>query len=72
MLPWGKDEYQKLPMGLCSSPDICQEKMNELFDGFQYVRAYIDDLLLISNGTFDIYCICLSKILMLFQLNVIN
>ena len=31
VLPWGKFEYQKLPMGLCNSPDIFQEKMNELF-----------------------------------------
>jgi len=27
--------------------------MNELFVGLYYVRAYIDDLLIISNGTFD-------------------
>ena len=27
--------------------------MNELFAGFGYVRTYIDDLLAISNGTFD-------------------
>jgi hypothetical protein len=25
---WGKYEYQRLPMGLCNSPDIFQEKMN--------------------------------------------
>jgi len=50
VLPWGKFEYQKLPMGLCNSPDIFQEK---LFAGFDYVRAYIDDLLVISNGTFQ-------------------
>ena len=30
VLPWGKYEYQKLPMGLCNSPDIFQEKMNKL------------------------------------------
>ena len=27
--------------------------MNELFAGFEYVRAYIDDLLIITKGTFD-------------------
>ena len=26
VLPWGKYEYQRLPMGLCNSPDIFQEK----------------------------------------------
>ena len=62
VLPWGKYEYQKLPMGLCNSPDIFQEKMNELFAGFEYVRAYIDDLLVISNGTFDDHLSKLDKV----------
>ena len=31
VLPFGKFEYQRIPMGLCNSPDIFQEKMNELF-----------------------------------------
>ena len=43
----------KLPMGLCNSPDIFQEKMNELFAGFDYVHAYIDDLLIITKGSFE-------------------
>ena len=30
----GKYEYHKLPMGLCNSPDIFQDKMNELFNRF--------------------------------------
>ena len=41
VLPFGKYEYQRIPMGLCNSPDIFQEKMNELFHGLDYVRAYI-------------------------------
>ena len=53
VLPWGKYEYQKLPMGLCNSPDIFQEKMSELFAGFDFVRTYIDDLLIISKGSFE-------------------
>ena len=38
VLPWGKYQYQKLPMGLCNSPDIFQEKMNELFVGLDNVE----------------------------------
>ena len=53
VLPWDKYEYQKLPMGLCNSPDIFQEKMNESFAGFKYVRAYIDDLLIITKGNLE-------------------
>ena len=64
VLPWGKFEYQKLPMGLCNSPDIFQEKMNELFIGLEYVRAYIDDLLIISNGSFEDH---LNKLNVVFQ-----
>ena len=32
VLPWGKYEYQRLPMGLCNSPDIFQEKMSTLIE----------------------------------------
>ena len=39
LLPWGKYEYHKLPMGLCNSADIFQEKTNELFNGLDYVRT---------------------------------
>ena len=44
VLPWGKYEYQKSSMRLYNSPDIFQEKMNELFNDLEYVTAYIDDL----------------------------
>jgi len=47
--PFGKYEYQRLPMGLCNSPDIFQERMYELFSDLEYVRAYIDDLLVTSS-----------------------
>ena len=40
-------------MGLFNSPDIFQEKMNEIFVVFDYVRAYIDDLLIITKGSFE-------------------
>ena len=37
VMPWGKYEYQHLPMGLCNSPDIFQEHMFELFSDLEYV-----------------------------------
>ena len=46
-----KYEYVKLPMGLCNSPDIFQEKMNELFADLEVAKAYIDDLLIITKGS---------------------
>ena len=35
------------------SPDIFQEKINKLFAGFEYVQAYIDDLLIVTKGSFE-------------------
>ena len=55
VLSWGKFEYQKMPLGLCNSPDIFQEKMNKLFNSLEYVRAYIDGLSIISKGIFEDY-----------------
>ena len=51
--PFGKYEYQRLPMGLSNSPDIFQEKISELMIGLDFVRAYIDDILVISSGSWD-------------------
>ena len=42
-----------MPKDLCNSIDIFQEKTNEPFNVLEYVRAYIDDLLIISNGNFE-------------------
>ena len=53
VLPWGKYEYQRLPMGLCNSPDIFQERMSTLMQDLEYVRTYIDDLLCITNDNWD-------------------
>ena len=44
IFPWGKYEMQCLPMGLCNSPDIFQEKMSTLMEDLDFVRTYIDDL----------------------------
>ena len=48
---WVKYEYQRLPMGLCNSPDIFQEKISELFIGLDTVRVYIDELLHVTKGS---------------------
>ena len=51
--PWGKYSYKRLPMGLCNSPDIFQEKISELMWGLDFVCTYIDDLLVITKGTWE-------------------
>ena len=62
VLPWGKYEYQKLPMGLCNSPDIFQEKMSTLMAGLEFVRTYIDDLLVMTMSTWDDHLKCLDLV----------
>ena len=42
--PWGKYQYQRLPMGVNVSPDVFQEKMSELMEGLEFVRTYLDVL----------------------------
>jgi hypothetical protein len=63
VLPWGKYEYLRLPMGLCNSPDIFQEKMSELMVGLEFARAYIDDLLVVSKGDFETHLGHLEQVL---------
>ena len=64
VLPWGKYEYLRLPMGLCNSPDIFQEKMSELMEGLEFAKAYLDDLLIITNESrFDVHLEHLAKVL---------
>ena len=53
ILLWGKYKYLRLPMRLCDSPDIFQEKMSELLAGMEFCSAYIDNLPIISRGNFD-------------------
>jgi hypothetical protein len=49
IFPWGKYSYKRLPMGIAGSPHIFQEKMSELMESLEFVRAYLDDLLCISK-----------------------
>ena len=63
VLPWGKYEYLRLPMGLCNAPDIFQEKMSELMAGLEFARAYIDDLLVVTQGGFDTHMDHLEQVL---------
>ena len=53
VLPWGKYEYQRLPMVLSNSPDIFQERMSTLMADLEYVQAYINDLLYFSKGDWE-------------------
>jgi hypothetical protein len=62
VVPWGKYEYQKLPMGLSNSPDIFQECMSDLMVGLEFCKVYIDDLLLVNKGTWPDHIAQIEKV----------
>ena len=37
-------------MGVANSPDIFQHNMNDLYHGYEFIRAYIEDLLILTKG----------------------
>jgi hypothetical protein len=53
IFPWGKYSYLRLPMGHAGSADIFQAEMMDLMEALEYVRAYIDNLLVITRGTLE-------------------
>ena len=59
--PWGKYKYMRLPMGISTAPDIFQNKMSDLMSGLEFVRVYLDDLLIITNGSFEDHLAKLQK-----------
>ena len=63
ILPWGKYSYLRLPMGISGSPDFFQERMTNLMETLEYVRTNIDDLLIITNGTYDDHLQKLEEVL---------
>jgi hypothetical protein len=63
ILPWGKYSYQCLAMGLSVSPDIYQEKMSAIFSDIENVICFIDDIALITNGSFENHLNKLDEIL---------
>ena len=55
VLPWGFYQYNMLPMGVVVATDIFQARLGDLLGGFPYVIVYLDDNLVIGNGTFEEY-----------------
>ena len=63
MFPWGKYSYLRLPMGYAGSADIFQAEMMDLMESLEYVRAFIDDLLVITRGTLEDHLDKLGEVL---------
>ena len=46
ILPWGKYKYKRLPMEIKIAPDFFQNVMSKLTQDMEYVKTYLDDLLI--------------------------
>jgi len=53
VLLWGLYKYKGLPMGLSISPDLFQANMQMLLADFPFVKVYLDDVLIFSNGSYQ-------------------
>ena len=53
VLPWGRYAYARLPQGLKPLSDIFQGYMAQVFDGFEDIIVYIDNIILFIKGSFD-------------------
>ena len=50
-------------MGVVCAPDIFQSKINELLGDIEAVRAYINDILMVTKGSFKDHMQMLDKVL---------
>jgi hypothetical protein len=67
ILPWGKYQYKKLPMGVKTSPDIFQRIMYELLGDIPNIQVYLDAILIKSNGTFEEHAAIMEQVLDILQ-----
>ena len=52
---FGKFRYNRLPMGMCASGDIFQDKVDDLLGDIEGVNTYIDDILVLGKDSFENY-----------------
>ena len=49
---FGKFKYNRLPMGMCASKDIFQDKADKLLGYIEGIKTYIDDIFVSSKDKF--------------------
>jgi hypothetical protein len=63
IFPWGKYSYKRLPMGFGGSAGIFQTQIMDLMASPEYVRVYIDDLLIITRRVLDDHLLKIETVL---------
>jgi dihydroorotate dehydrogenase len=59
----GKYKYKRLPMGIEIAPDVFQNIMSKLVQDMEYVKAYLDDLLILTNSSFKDHLLKLQMVI---------
>jgi hypothetical protein len=60
---WGKYKYKRLPMGIKIAPDVFQNVMFKLVQDMEYVKTYLDDLLILTDSSFKDHLLKLEMVL---------
>jgi hypothetical protein len=65
--PWNigkyKYKYKLLPMGIKIVPDVFQNAMSKLVQDMEYVKTYLDDLLILTYVSFKDHLLKLEMVL---------
>jgi dihydroorotate dehydrogenase len=65
VFPWHMEKYKckRLPMGIKIAPDVFQNVMSKLVQDMEYVKTYLDDLLILTNSSFKDHLLKLEMVL---------
>jgi hypothetical protein len=63
VFPWGKYKHKRLPTGINIAPDVFQSFMSKLVQDMEYVKTYVDDLLILTNSSFKDHLLNLEMVL---------
>jgi hypothetical protein len=65
VFPWhvGKYKYKRLPMVIKIVPDVFQNVMSKLVQDMEYVKTYLDDLLILTNSSIKDHLLKLEMVL---------
>ncbi len=63
IFPWGKYSYKRLPMGFGGSANIFQAQIMDLMASLEFVRANMDNLLIITRGILDEHLLKMETVL---------
>jgi hypothetical protein len=65
VFPWhmGKYKYKGLSMGIKIAPDVFRNIMSKLVQDMEYVKTYLDDLLIPTNISFKDHLLKLEMVL---------